>query len=234
MSRVARSSRIQAASPLITGPDNADAKLPFGSSAILGSFVASTAAGAASRRRRGPVALRPRLSPGWLLSRCGNYGRALYQGCQANPGVSAWCAGPIYFPGGFVFFSEQPPTRFSLGDPGAPWRLGLFPATGPKDFKGGAMERTHLCRNRRQLRNTRDNKPVRKPNSHNTRVVCACLVSTPSVELRILSRKGCGFDSRRSHLPSSLPGAARAHLAATFPAAPGSPPQHRTPCPESS
>ena len=57
-----------------------------------------------------------------------------------------------------------------------------------------------LCRNRRQLRTTRDNRPVREPNSHNTRVVCTCLVSTPSVELRILSRKGSGFDSRRSHL----------------------------------
>ena len=57
-----------------------------------------------------------------------------------------------------------------------------------------------LCRNRRQLRTTRDNRPGRKPNNHNTRVVCTCLVSIPSVELRILSRKGSGFDSRRSHL----------------------------------
>jgi hypothetical protein len=51
------------------GLDDTDAEQPFGSSAILGSFVASVATDAASRRRRGPVALRPRLSPGVPLSR---------------------------------------------------------------------------------------------------------------------------------------------------------------------
>jgi hypothetical protein len=45
----------------------------------LGSFVASAGTWAASRRRRGPVALRPRLSPGGLLSRCDRYGRAGYR-----------------------------------------------------------------------------------------------------------------------------------------------------------
>jgi hypothetical protein len=33
------------------------------------------------------MALRPRLSPGGLLSRCGPYGRAVYQACQASPCV---------------------------------------------------------------------------------------------------------------------------------------------------
>jgi hypothetical protein len=47
---------------------------PFGSSAVVGSFVAS--GGDTVRRRggqRGPVALRPRLSPGVLLSRMLHY-----------------------------------------------------------------------------------------------------------------------------------------------------------------
>jgi hypothetical protein len=33
------------------------------------------------------VALRPRLSPGGLLSRCGRYGRAGYRDCQSGSGV---------------------------------------------------------------------------------------------------------------------------------------------------
>ena len=41
MNGMAPSSRIQAAAPLITGPDNPNAERPFGSSAILGAFVAS-------------------------------------------------------------------------------------------------------------------------------------------------------------------------------------------------
>ena len=63
-------------------PNNTNADLPFGSSAILGSFVASGAAAAASRRRRGPVTLRPRLSPGVLWSRCMGDGTAWYRSGQ--------------------------------------------------------------------------------------------------------------------------------------------------------
>jgi hypothetical protein len=33
------------------------------------------------------VALRPRLSPGGLFSRCNGYAKAVSQGCQASPGV---------------------------------------------------------------------------------------------------------------------------------------------------
>jgi hypothetical protein len=60
----------------------------------------------ASRRRRGPVALRPRLWPGWLLSRCERYGRAVYQACQASPG-------------GLLQVLEEPPRgRTCIADPG--------------------------------------------------------------------------------------------------------------------
>jgi hypothetical protein len=60
-----------------------------------------------------------------------------------------------------------------------------------------------LCRNWRQLRTTGDNRPGRKSNNDNARVVWSSPLASRSFELRILSRKGSGFDSRRSHLRSS-------------------------------
>jgi hypothetical protein len=60
-----------------------------------------------------------------------------------------------------------------------------------------------LCRNWRQLRTTGDNRPGRKSNNDNARVVWSSPLAPRSFELRILSRKGSGFDSRRSHLRSS-------------------------------
>jgi hypothetical protein len=49
---------------------SAGAALTFGGSAVL-RVLRGVLKSLASRRRRGPVALRPRLSPGVLLSRCG-------------------------------------------------------------------------------------------------------------------------------------------------------------------
>jgi hypothetical protein len=56
-----------------------------------------------------------------------------------------------------------------------------------------------LCRNRGQLGTTGDTTLGRKPTNGNAHVVWCCLLYLPLFELRILSRKGRGFDSRRSH-----------------------------------
>jgi hypothetical protein len=69
---VRSSSRIQEAHHFLTDLDNTNAERPFGSSAILGSFGAPGGSNVWRRGgKRGPVALRPRLSPGVPLSRDG-------------------------------------------------------------------------------------------------------------------------------------------------------------------
>ena len=70
MSGVPPSSRIQVALPLGTGPDKTNADLPFGSSAILGSLVASEGACAGVAEEARTRGFAARLSPGGLLSRC--------------------------------------------------------------------------------------------------------------------------------------------------------------------
>jgi hypothetical protein len=90
-----------------------------------------------------------------------------------------------------LFFRTGDPHTHFPADKLAPSQPGLFHGRGLPARRGvseGDAPVPHLCRNRRQLRTTRDNRPGRKPNNHKTRLVCTCLVSTPSVELRILAR----------------------------------------------
>jgi hypothetical protein len=95
-------------------------------------------------------------------------------------------------------------TLMSFVHPSMPARAAFAPPAPAYGVKGGSSRVTYLCRN---CAGTGDNcrlhgttEPRRKFNSHNASVVCSGLLFTPPLGLRILSRKGCGFDSRRSHL----------------------------------
>jgi hypothetical protein len=128
------------------------------------------------------------------------------------PGLVMFVAGvPVFFfeghppAGGIVSWQHPRPRTF--------WRMwGRAVRTRPNtDADVGArgwLGREEgpvpdLCRNWRQLRTTGDNRPGRKSNNDNARVVWSSPLAPRSFELRILSRKGSGFDSRRSHLRSS-------------------------------
>jgi hypothetical protein len=56
-----------------------------------------------------------------------------------------------------------------------------------------------LCRNWRELGTTWDNRPEAQGQQPQRRRGLVLSALPLSAELRILSRKGCGFDSRRSH-----------------------------------
>ncbi len=92
-------------------------------------------------------------------------------------------------------------TLLSLLHPSMPARA-VFARPAPAYGVKGVV-RGHLCRtyagtgDNWRLQGTTD--PRRKANNHKPRVVCSCPLCTPSLGLRILSRKGWGFNSPRSH-----------------------------------
>jgi hypothetical protein len=129
-----------------------------------------------------------------------------------EPRRPAWGDGPATPP--------QPSRPRAESRRSTPALRGSYTSAGLCHSRGGSSGRAHLCRT---CAGTGDNcglqettEPRRKSNNHTARVVCSCTLSPPSFELRILSRKGCGFDSRRSHSPLRQL-LRRLHPAAVFP-----------------
>ena len=94
------------------------------------------------------------------------------------------------------FFPETPGPNILTDARAIDPDLGLCSTTRSMNFEGGVGRPLPEEETTADYAGQQDE---HKSNSHNARVVYSCLVFTPPLGLRILSRKGSGFDSRRSH-----------------------------------